>query len=82
MSQSPLTPLHSDNALNSAKLDKFRKLSNEELIVSLQPGRDGSLKSRPDGTVLDGHHRIRILRERGVNVDALPREIIAKDSPT
>jgi hypothetical protein len=68
--------------LSPAKLDKFRKLSNEELIDSLQPGRDGSLKARPDGTVLEGNHRLNILRERRFDVDALPREIIPKDSPT
>jgi hypothetical protein len=28
--------------------------------------------------MLDGHHRIKILRDRGVDVDALPREIIDK----
>jgi hypothetical protein len=40
------------------------------------------LKVRPDGTVLDGHHRIRVLAERGVDVHWLPREIIKKsDEP-
>jgi hypothetical protein len=63
------------------KLDKFRRLSTEELIDSLLPGRDGSLRARPDGTVLEGHHRLKILRERGVNVDDLQREIIEKDLP-
>ena len=29
--------------------------------------------------MLDGNHRIKILRDRGVDVDSLPREIIAKD---
>jgi hypothetical protein len=29
--------------------------------------------------MIDGHHRIKILRDRGVDVDALPREIIVKD---
>jgi len=28
---------------------------------------------------MDGHHRIHVLRERGVDVDALPREIQSKD---
>ena len=82
MSQPPLKLLHSDDALSPAKLDKFRKLSNEELIQSLQPGQVGSLKARPDGTVLEGNHRLKILRERGFSVDALPRDIIARDSPT
>ena len=82
MNQPPLKPLHPDDALIPAKLDKFRKPSTEELMNSLQPGRDGSLKTRPDGTVLDGHHRLKILRERGVDVDSLPREIVTKESPT
>ena len=76
-----LKSLHSDETLNPVKLEKFRKLSTEELIDSLQPGRDGALRTRPDGTVLEGHHRLTILRERGIDVDALLREIVAKDSP-
>jgi hypothetical protein len=37
-----------------------------------------ALKARPDGTVLDGHHRI-VLREREVGVDTLPREVVLRD---
>jgi hypothetical protein len=77
----PLVPLHPDEALIPLKLHRYRKLSNEELIRSLAPGEEGSLKTRPDGTMLDGHHRIRILRERGVDVDRLPREILPKADP-
>jgi len=50
-------------------------LSTVQLIESLEPGRPGALKTRPDGTVLDGHHRIVVLRDRGVSVDTLPREV-------
>jgi len=59
------------------KLDQFRRLSTAELVASLAPGRPGALKARPDGTVLDGHHRIVVLRERGVDVDVLPREVLS-----
>jgi len=45
---------------------------------SLAPGEPGSLKVRDDGTVLDGHHRVAILRERGIDVDKLPREVLSK----
>ena len=79
-SQPALKPLHSDSSLIGSKLDKYSKLSDQELIASLKPGQPGSLKVRPDGTIVDGHHRIKILRDRGINVDALPREIIPKDS--
>lgn len=79
MTKPPLKLLHSDNALSRAKTDQYSKLSTQELMESLRPGQTGSLKARPDGTVLDGHHRLRILRDRGVVIDALPREVIAKD---
>jgi ParB-like chromosome segregation protein Spo0J len=78
--QPPLTPLHADNSLIESKLDRYRKLSDQELIDSLKPGQQGSLKVRPDGTIVDGHHRIKILRDRGIKVDSLPREIIPKDT--
>jgi hypothetical protein len=71
--------LHSASSLRQAKLAQFGKLSNQELMDSLKPGQPGSLKVRPDGTMIDGHHRINILRERGVDVDALPREIMPKN---
>ena len=78
MNYDPLKPLHQDSTLISSKLCQYRLLSNEVLIQSLEPGNEGSLKVRPDGTMLDGHHRIAILRERGVDVNRLPREVIPK----
>jgi hypothetical protein len=63
-SQPKLQFLHSEHALNSVKLAPFRRLSTEVIKSSLQPGQSGSLKVRPDGTVLDGHHRLSILLER------------------
>ena len=76
MAQPPLRLLHSEASLSRGKLDQFRRVSTVELIESLEPGRPGALKARPDGVVLDGHHRIVVLRERGVGVDALPREVV------
>jgi ParB-like chromosome segregation protein Spo0J len=78
MKTPPLQPLHLSSALSQAKLNQYARLSNEELKQSLQPGRQGSLKVRPDGTIIDGHHRITILQERGVDVDQLPREVVPK----
>ncbi len=74
----PLIPLHPDNSLSPAKLAEYAKASIQTLIDSLRPGQTGSLKVRPDGTMVDGHHRIKILRDRGVDVDSLPREIVAQ----
>lgn len=78
MKQPPLKSLHPDSSLSNAKLGHFRKLSNEQLIDSLKVGQANSLKARPDGTLIEGHHRIRVLRDRRVDVDSLPREIVPK----
>lgn len=78
MKNPPLQPLHLSNALSQSKLNHYARLTNEELIRSLEPGQVGALKTRPDGTVIDGHHRIAILRERGIDVNELPREVLTK----
>jgi hypothetical protein len=59
----PLKQLHRD--LNDATLDHLRKQSTEDLIDSLRPGQEEGLKTRPDGTILQGNHRIKVLKERG-----------------
>ena len=71
--------LHSGSALNRVKLDLFRRLSTADLKASLVPNQKGSLKVRVDGTVLDGHHRLTVLVERGEDIDQLPREIMDKE---
>lgn len=79
MSEPPLKWLHAESTLSRTKIHKFSQLSDSELIESLRPGQPGSLKTRPDGTVIDGHHRVKVLKDRGVDVDALPREVIQKE---
>lgn len=74
-----LRPLHPDETFSRQMLDKFERVSTEGLIDSLLPGRPEALKARPDGTIMNGHHRVRIFRDRGV--DALPREIVEPDAP-
>jgi hypothetical protein len=80
MKQPPLKSLHAESTLIQLKLAQLEKLSTEVIKMSLLPGQEHCLKARPDGTMLDGHHRIYILRKRGVDVDALPREINIKRS--
>ena len=74
MRNSPLKSLHPTASLSQPKLAAFSRLSTEELVASLRPGEPGALKVKLDGTIMDGHHRVHLLRERGVDVDALPRE--------
>jgi hypothetical protein len=75
----PLKPVHADRSLIPSKLEKYGRLCDQEMVASLRPGQPGTSKVRPDGTVVDGHHRIKILRDRGIDVDALPREVIPRD---
>lgn len=78
MKQFQLKSLHPDSSLSIAKLEAYRKIGTSGLIDSLKPGEPGSLKVQTNGTIMDGHHRIYILRERGIDVDALPRDIQSK----
>jgi hypothetical protein len=55
-------------------------MATARLIDSLRPGQSSALKARADGTVLEGHHRLMVLRERGVDIDALPRELFLPES--
>ena len=75
----PLISLHADSALNKGKLEKMERLPTDALCASLMPPLEDCLKTRRDGTILDGHHRIYVLRQRGVDVDALPRDVVTKD---
>jgi hypothetical protein len=72
----PLKFLHPPSSLSSAKLTQMEKLSTGMLKHSLLPGLKDCLKVKADGTLMDGHHRIFILHKRGVDIDALPREIV------
>jgi hypothetical protein len=74
VSLTPLKPLHSSESFSQPKLTTFRKLPTFVLIDSLHPGAPGALKVKADGTIMDGHHRLLVLRERGIDVEALPRE--------
>jgi hypothetical protein len=78
----PLRPLHPDESLSPAKLLSYNHFGTEELVESLKPGGSEALRERPDGTILNGHHRIRIHRGCGVDVDRLPHEVVEmRDSP-
>ncbi len=76
MPDPPLKFLHPHSVLNKLKLAQIESLTTEAIILSLQPGCATCLKARPDGTVLDGHHRLFVLRSRGENIDSLPRKVL------
>jgi hypothetical protein len=76
--QPALKLLHPEDSLSQLKLAQLRRLSTDVIEASLCPGQRDCLKTRADGTILDGHHRIYVLKERGFEVDRLPRDIIQK----
>ena len=76
----PLKPLHPETSLNATKLKVFEGLPSEAIMQSLAPGQPNSLKARPDGTILEGHHRVHVLRSRGEDVDTLPREVVERSA--
>jgi hypothetical protein len=75
----PLKPLHPDSSLSPAKLVQLDRIPTEIIEQSLRPGLNDCLKVRPDGLIIDGHHRLKVLRSRGIDIDALPREIVVQD---
>jgi RHS repeat-associated protein len=59
--------------LAKTELESQRKRSTEDIIKSLQPGAKEPLTVKASGTVMDGNTRVKVLQERGVNVNELPR---------
>ncbi len=78
MPDPPLNFLHTNTSLSKVKIALFETLTTEQLLITLIPGIRDCLKARPDGTVLDGHHRLYVLRARGVDIHSLPREVVRK----
>lgn len=75
----PLRRIHSNRTLESGSsrisLEYWRGRSVGEIIASLEPGTLEALRVKPDGRVMNGNTRIKVLEELGVDVDDLPREM-------
>ncbi|MGI8570069.1 MAG: hypothetical protein ACR2KT_13910 [Methylocella sp.] len=76
----PIRRLHPDETYEmdqkaKGALDYWRQQSTKEIIQRLKPRTDNqeALTVRPDGTVVQGNTRIKVLEERGVDVNSLPR---------
>jgi hypothetical protein len=78
----PLKRLH-DASLSPSGLNSIRKMSTEDIIKSLATKGDEALRVRPDGTVLQGNHRLKVLEERGYDTSQLwdIAEVIPKETP-
>lgn len=76
----PLRRIHSDQMLEQARgkttLAFWRGQATEVIVASLRPGQFESLKVKPDGRVMNGNTRIKVLEERGYDLATLPRELV------
>ena len=71
----PLPRLEPIHGTKKSILDHFRSRPTDEIIESLKPRKKESLKAYSDGRILNGHHRLKVLEERGIDIHSLPREI-------
>ncbi len=76
----PLRQIHSDQTLevgsNRFALEYWRKQSTDAIVKSLQPGNTEALKTKSDGRIMNGNARIKVLEERGFDINRLPREVL------
>ncbi|OWA20887.1 hypothetical protein B9W61_25825 [Streptomyces sp. CS057] len=77
----PLQPLHPNSSLDKSSLDFWGRQDTEDILFSLRPGAREALRVKPDGTVANGNTRIKILRDRGYDVESLPREPYGSSRP-
>jgi hypothetical protein len=76
----PLSRIHDDETLERGagrfSLAYWRRRETKEIVASLRPGGSESLKAKPDGRILNGNVRVKVLEERGFDVDGLEREVV------
>jgi hypothetical protein len=51
-------------------------MSTDDIVKSLAPKSSEPLTVKPDGRILDGNTRIKVLQERGYDINSLPRTTI------
>ena len=78
--QPQLQRIHSDATLmsgsNKFSYEYWSKQSAADIVRSLHPGSKEALRVKPDGRIFNGNTRIKVLEERGFDINRLPREII------
>ena len=68
--------LYEQNSDARRSFEYHRTRTTEEIVESLLPGADESLKVKPDARIFQGDTRIKVLEERGYPVNDLPRDLI------
>jgi hypothetical protein len=57
-------------------LEYHRRTTTEQIVASLLPGEKQALRATAAGLIKNGNTRIKVLSERGFDVNVLPREIV------
>jgi hypothetical protein len=74
----PLRRIHTDETLVTGasrfSLTYWRKRKTQEIVESLRPGKQEALRVKSDGRIINGNVRVKVLEERGFDVDRLERE--------
>jgi hypothetical protein len=77
----PLRRIHPGGVYQSGPaklaLEYWRRQSTQAILRSLLPGGIEALRVQPDGRVMNGNTRIKVLEERGIDVNGLPRELLS-----
>ena len=76
----PLRRIHPDKTYVEdpaarRNLEYHRTRSTPEIVDSLRPGASEPLIMKPDGRIVQGNTRIKVLEERGYPINDLPRDI-------
>jgi len=78
-SQPPLRRFHSDQTLQSGSarfaVDYWRRQPTDDILRSVRLGSVEALRVKPDGRIMNGNTRVKVVEESGFDVNALPREI-------
>ena len=79
-SRPPLQRVHTDETLSTGEgrysLEYWRGRKTEEIVNSLRPGNPEALQVKRDGRIFNGNVRIKVLEERGFDVNSLEREVV------
>ncbi len=76
----PLQRIHPDTTYERdpearRSLNYWRGQPTDDIVKSLKPGAEEPLIAHPDGRVKDGNTRLKVLQERGYNINSLPRTL-------
>jgi hypothetical protein len=74
----PLRRLHDSvyeqSGTARSSLEYHRRKATQEIVESLRRGAPSPLIVKPDGTIVQGNTRIKVLEERGYPIDDLERD--------